>query len=115
MAYCPKCGTKNDDDATFCKQCGAVMSGTRRDYEKDWENRCDDDCSGRKNARGWTIFWGVIIILIGLYIIFEIVLKNFAKDVTWLAWVQSVEFGWIFAAVIGLFIIILGLRIISRK
>jgi gas vesicle protein len=25
MASCPKCGTKNDDDAVFCKNCGASL------------------------------------------------------------------------------------------
>jgi uncharacterized RDD family membrane protein YckC len=25
--YCPKCGTQNDDQASFCKQCGANLKG----------------------------------------------------------------------------------------
>lgn len=25
MAYCPSCGTANDDNAKFCKQCGRAM------------------------------------------------------------------------------------------
>ena len=30
MVYCPKCGTKNEDDATFCKSCGASLTGSRQ-------------------------------------------------------------------------------------
>src|SRR4051794_1109684 len=25
MSYCPKCGSKNDDDAKFCGECGAAL------------------------------------------------------------------------------------------
>jgi len=60
------------------------------------------------------MFWGVIIILIGLAIIFEFVLKEMAKSYTWLSWVNSFQWNWLFAAVIAIFIIIFGIRIVSR-
>ena len=57
------------------------------------------------------MFWGVIIILIGLVILFEVVIKDMAKQYTWLSWVNTVQWNWIFAFVIAIFIIIFGLRV----
>jgi len=116
MTYCQKCGTKNEDDAGFCKKCGAPLDITKMSQEKEWDKHCEDECAGRKGGRGWAIFWGVIIILVGLLIIFEVILKGLSKsypDI--LGWVNSVEFGWIFAGVIAIFIIVFGLRILSRR
>lgn len=115
MAYCSKCGTKNEDDAEFCKQCGTSLYARKTDRERAREDRCEEDCIGSKDGRGWSMFWGVIIILIGLLIIFEFVVKNIAKDVGWLQWVNHIQFGWIIAAVIGLFIILWGFRVLSKK
>lgn len=114
MSYCSKCGMKNDDDATYCNKCGSSLEVSKKGHGKEWDNRCEEECAGGKGGRGWTIFWGVIIVLVGLLIIFEVLIKNIARSVTWLYWVNSVEFGWIIAAVIGIFIIVFGLRIISR-
>jgi uncharacterized membrane protein YvbJ len=115
MVYCAKCGTKNEDDATFCKSCGASLTGSRPEYDRHRDQRCEEECAGGKSGRGWAMFWGVIIILIGLAILFEVVLKDMAKSYpTQLSWVTSVQWNWIFAFVIAIFIIIFGLRIISR-
>jgi uncharacterized membrane protein YvbJ len=120
MAYCAKCGTKNEDDATFCKSCGVSLTGTRpehdrhRDYRDHRDQRCEEECAGGPGGRGWAIFWGVIIILIGLVILFEVVIKDMAKTYTWLSWVNTVQWNWIFAFVIAIFIIVFGLRIISK-
>jgi uncharacterized membrane protein YvbJ len=114
MVYCAKCGTKNEDDATFCKNCGASLTGSRPEYDRQREQRCEDECAGGKNNRGWAVFWGVIIVLIGLVILFEVVIKDMAKTYTWLAWVNTVQWNWIFAVVIAVFIIIFGLRLISK-
>jgi hypothetical protein len=61
------------------------------------------------------MFWGVIIILIGLAIFFELVLKQMATTYTWLSWVDTFQWNWIFAAVIAIFIIVFGIRVISHK
>ena len=116
MTYCPKCGTKNEDDAVYCNKCGATLDITKKEYEKDMNKRCEEECAGGKGGRGWAIFWGVIIILIGLAIIFEVILKGLSSsypDI--LGWVNRVEFGWIFAGVIALFIILFGLRILIKR
>ncbi len=115
MAYCPKCGIKNEDDADYCKKCGAPLDISKKRYEKEVEKKCEDECAGGKGGRGWSIFWGVIIILIGLFIIFEVILKGLSKSYPILDWVNSIEFGWLFAAVVAIFIIIFGLRILSNR
>jgi uncharacterized membrane protein YvbJ len=111
MAYCQKCGTKNEDDAEFCKKCGASLDISKKEHEKEWDKRCEDECAGGKGGRGWAIFWGVIIVLVGLFIIIEVVLKNMLNIQIF----RSEMYGWIVAAVIGIFIIIFGLRILSRR
>lgn len=115
MVYCAKCGTQNEDDATYCKSCGNSLHGPKYGHEKDRDQRCEEECAGGKNNRGWAMFWGVIIILVGLAILFELVLKQMAPRYAWLSWVNTVEWSWIFAAVIAIFIIIFGIRVISRK
>jgi uncharacterized membrane protein YvbJ len=32
MAYCPKCGNKVDDDASFCPKCGASLKSGQPQY-----------------------------------------------------------------------------------
>jgi uncharacterized membrane protein YvbJ len=115
MAYCPKCGTKNEDDAVFCKSCGTSLTGAKPEYDRHRDQRCEDECAGGKNNRGWRLFWGVIIILIGLAILFEVVLKDMANTYSWLSWVKTMQWNWIFACVIAIFIIIFGLRVASRR
>ena len=34
MAYCTKCGMKNEDDAEFCKKCGASLIGNEKNMKK---------------------------------------------------------------------------------
>ncbi len=76
MTYCPKCGKQNADDAIYCNYCGAPLSsaaplsGTRRELEKE---RADECFGGPRYA---PIVWGVILVLIGLAILIEGVLKN---------------------------------------
>lgn len=116
MTYCPKCGTKNEDDAVYCNKCGAPLDITKKGYEKDMNKHCEEECAGGKGGRGWAIFWGIIIILIGLAIIFEVILKGLSSTYPdLLGWVNKVEFGWIFAGVIALFIILFGLRILIKR
>ena len=109
MTYCSKCGKKNDDTAEFCSKCGATLKGTKEGYEKEWGNRCEEDCHG--GGRGSSMFWGIVIVFVGLWIIFEFVLKNI-EGVP--AWVSDFPFWGIFALIIGVFIILWGVRVISR-
>lgn len=118
MVYCSKCGKKNEDDAEYCSKCGTSLTTTKKDYDKEWDKRCEEECAGGKSGgRGWTIFWGLVIILIGIWIIFELVLKNLAEDIEQLAWVNTITFPfwWVIMGIIGVLIIVAGIRMIVRS
>ena len=114
MVYCQKCGTQNDDDAEFCKKCAASLKGSKKDREKEFEKRCEEECEGGPSGRGWSIFWGLIIVFAGLWIIFEFVIKKMDLPNS-LHWLSDFPYGFIFAIIIGIFVIILGLRIIGKR
>jgi uncharacterized membrane protein YvbJ len=116
MAYCTKCGTKNDDSAEFCKKCGAPLTTVAKRHEDEWERRCEEECSGGRMGRGWSIFWALVIIVVGIWIIFELVLKELAKTNSSLEWINSYsfEFWWVILAIFALMLIITGLRIIIK-
>jgi hypothetical protein len=109
MVYCSKCGTKNEDDAEFCKKCGDSLTVIKKRSDE----RCEEECAGGKH--GTPIFWGILIILIGLLIIFEGVLKNIKGLPSELSWIYTTEFGLIFAIFIALAFIFLGIRIITKR
>ncbi|UCE74669.1 MAG: zinc-ribbon domain-containing protein [Methanomassiliicoccales archaeon] len=110
MAYCQKCGKQNEDGAQFCNKCGATLMGPPRDYKKQREDKCEEECAG--SPRGSSIFWGVIIALIGLWIVFEFGIKNISGMPDW---VYDFEFWWIIPVIIGLAIIIAGLKMVMKK
>ena len=116
MAYCTKCGTKNDDSAEFCKKCGASLKIISHKPEDEWEKRCEEECSGGRMGRGWSIFWALVIIVVGIWIIFELVLKELAKTNPSLEWINnySFEFWWVILAIFGLMLIITGIRILIK-
>jgi len=109
MVYCSKCGKKNEDDAEYCAKCGASLTGTRKGQEKEWDKRCEEDCSGGRH--GAPIFWGLVIILVGLWVIFEFALERVPNMPSW---VSDFPFWGIFALLIGVLIILWGVRVISR-
>jgi hypothetical protein len=148
MAYCTKCGTKSDDDATFCKKCGASIKAPaeahvpvsgpepqhppaslqhpggppppvapgphpkqpkRYDHQRDWDDRCEEECAGSHGRYSW--IWGALIILIGMWIVFELGIKNIdgVPD-----WVKDFDIGWILPVLFGILIILVGLDAIQR-
>ena len=36
MAFCPKCGTQNNEGACFCVRCGAVIALPPQDGRRTW-------------------------------------------------------------------------------
>lgn len=106
MAYCQKCGEKNEDDARYCNNCGAPLSGTQKDSDKE---RAEECFGGPRYA---PIVWGLILVLIGLAILIEGGLKNIQGLP---AWVYGFDVGWFFALIIGIVIIIAGIRTILKK
>ncbi|MDY6965586.1 MAG: zinc-ribbon domain-containing protein [Halobacteriota archaeon] len=109
MAYCPKCGKQNEDNAKYCNDCGANLTG-KRDREQEWEDRCEEECSG--GSRHGSLFWGLIITFVGLFIVFEFGLKNIEGLP---AWVYDISLGWIIPVIIGIAILIAGIRIITKR
>ena len=70
MVYCNKCGTRNDDTATHCTNCGAPLYTVGEKYpgsDREYYRRMEGECFGIQGAASvvWAIF-GIIIILIGL-------------------------------------------------
>ncbi len=106
MTYCSKCGMQNEDDATYCNKCGAPLNGTKKELDKE---RADECFGGPRYA---PIVWGTILVLIGLAIIIEGVLKNINGLP---AWVYQINVGWFFALAIGILLIILGIRKLARR
>jgi len=45
MVYCQKCGTKNDDDAEFCKKCSTSLKGAIKDRKKEHDDKCEEECA----------------------------------------------------------------------
>jgi uncharacterized membrane protein YvbJ len=72
MVYCPKCGTKNEDTAEFCVNCGAsLQTGTvsSRRYER---RRAQQECFGLPHGgaiAGMVI--GAIILIWGLLMVLQ--------------------------------------------
>jgi len=70
--YCSKCGTKNEEDAKYCKKCGANLLAPPTER---WEQkRIEDECFGLPNGGGIIgiiigINIGIIIILVGIALI----------------------------------------------
>lgn len=107
MAYCPKCGKQNVDDAKFCNECGGSITGVKKESDRE---RAEECFGGPQYA---PYVWGLILVLIGLAILIEGVLKNIRG---FPSWVYQIEIGWMFALVIGLLFIILGIRkLIERR
>jgi len=113
MTYCSKCGTKNEDDAEFCKKCGTSLKGTAKPYDRD--DKCEEECVAGKNNPFAPVFWGIIVILIGLFILFELVLKDETLAVNLPAWLQDFNFWWLIGLVIAIAVIATGIRILIKK
>ena len=77
------------------------------------EKNCENECSGGKH--GPPYFFAAIVILFGLWIVFEFVLRKIDPMPDWLAWVNSFNFWWIFALVVAIMIIAAGIRMMTKK
>jgi len=115
MAYCSKCGKKNEDDAEFCAKCGASLTGSVKDRKKEHDDRCEEECAVGKHSPFAKFFWGAIVVLIGLWIIFSLVIPEteLADDLP--SWLVNFEFWWLIGLIIAVAFIVTGLRIIFKK
>lgn len=110
MTYCSKCGNQNPEGAEFCNRCGAPLGARPIHYDKDWDKRCEDECAGGK--KGASIFWGIVVILIGLAVIFWVLDESNVELPTWL---QDINFGLILGIVIAIALIVTGITIIVKR
>jgi uncharacterized membrane protein YvbJ len=113
MVYCSKCGKKNEDDAKFCAKCGASLTG--EDLGKKRDDQCDEACAVGKHSRGAPIFWGVIVILIGIWFLFEVVIKNTDLQNSLPPEIVNFEWWWLIGLIIVVAIIMTGVRMIIQK
>jgi hypothetical protein len=140
MAYCTKCGTKNEDDALFCKKCGGSIAGPAETPEPKHPPTAagmpppaapypptpppahrpppkskdwDSECEEEcTSGKGrFSWLWGAVIILIGIVIVVELGLKNIEGMPDW---VDEFEFWWIVPVLIGIVIIFIGLDFIQK-
>ena len=110
MPFCTKCGTKNPEGSKFCNKCGASMVPGTRDPGKEFEDRCEEECSGRSGSSH--VIWAAIIILIGLAIIFNFGLREVDAVPNWLTEFEFCELVWV---VIGLVVLFIGIKILSGR
>jgi len=97
LVYCTKCGTENDEDATECKNCGALLKPPAYRYRRDdWD--FDDDCFGGRRRGTWPMIIGIFLIILGA--------TSLLEDVFWWA---SFDFLW------PLFIIAIGVLIVTNS
>jgi Co/Zn/Cd efflux system component len=72
MVYCPKCGTKNEDSATFCVKCGAnLQTGT---VTTRWAERrkAEQKCFGLPHGGAIAGFvFGGIILIFGVFFVLQ--------------------------------------------
>jgi uncharacterized protein YacL len=112
MVYCSKCGRKNPEDARFCNNCSAPLAGYRGIPDQDWDRKCEDECAGRK-GHNKSLIWGIITILIGLWI-----LLNFGLNRIYYLFNYDNPFSvlvWVIPIVIGLIVIAIGVRMINKN
>lgn len=70
MVYCSKCGTRNDDTAKICSNCGVPLYTVGEQYpgsEREHYRRVENECFGLPNGRMIVgLVFGAILILVGL-------------------------------------------------
>lgn len=120
--YCTRCGTKNQEDAVFCLKCGTNLHGpstgpvpgptpgpatpgTGREDEE-----CEGDCQG--SDRESSIWWALIVIIIGAWIVWEFGLKHVVDTPKWLDNDVFCTAIWI---MVGIAVVAAGVRMMMRK
>ena len=110
MTYCSKCGHQNPDDAEFCSKCGGGLHTPKAAPGKDWDKQCENECAG--GPKGASIFWGIIVILIGFAIALWALKES---DVDLPEWLEDLSIGLLIGLVIAAALVITGISIIVKK
>ena len=113
MVYCSKCGKKNEDDADFCNKCGASLTSTTKIRAKN--DPCEEECAVGKQSKNAPVFWGVIVILIGIWFLFEVVIENTSLKNSLPPELVNFEWWWLIGVVIVIALIATGLKMIVNR
>jgi len=108
MAYCPRCGKQNPDDAKYCNNCGADLATGGGSYRRRDEDRCNEECS---RGRSGLLVWGIIVVIIGIGIIISAI-ANFWPGAP--SWLTSFEWWWLILIIVGALILAAGVRMLTR-
>lgn len=111
MVYCSKCGRKNPEDAKFCNNCSAPLGGYKGIPDQEWDKRCEEECAGRK-SRNMSFIWGIIIVIIGVWILFNFGLNRFYYLFNYDNPLSILY--WLIPTIISLLIILFGVRMINK-
>ncbi len=110
MAYCSKCGNKNEEEAEYCSKCGASLTGIKKE-----EDRCEEACVVGKHSPYASIFWGIVVILVGLWIVFGLVIPRTDLANSLPSWFVNFDWWWIIGLIIAIAIIATGIRMVIKK
>jgi len=106
LVYCSKCGTKNEDTATYCVKCGmSLQTGTTesRQYER---RRAESECFGLPHGGAIAgIVIGALILFWGLYM--------FGQQQGLIS--TNIEFWWVVIIVLGILMIAGGIYRTTRR
>jgi len=65
VKYCPKCGTENNNDSTFCRSCGKILSGINTvDKDTNKHSLSSDSRSINTGKGNEIVLFGVVIVLV---------------------------------------------------
>ena len=111
MVYCQKCGSKNEDDAKYCKSCSSSLAGRERGRE--WEDeRCEEECSGRRGSSVGITILIVIFALVAVGIIVNLVMKLFQPNMP--SWMMNFQYWDVLGLLIALAIIVMIITALAR-
>ncbi len=72
MPFCTRCGAKNSDESIVCSKCGAPLPSVKSEMSYYRHNHPYHDSSNyyrRRGSRLGLIFFGLIVIIIGLLLL----------------------------------------------
>jgi uncharacterized membrane protein YvbJ len=106
LVYCSKCGTKNEDTATYCVKCGMSLQTGTRESRRIERRRAEGECFGLPHGGAIAgIVIGALILIWGLL--------SIAQQQNWIS--TQIEFWWIAIIVLGILIIAGGIYRSTRR
>ena len=110
MVYCPRCGNQNPDASEFCNKCGAPLRPPVMGMQKQRDERCEEECAG--GSKGASVFWGVVVIIIGIAVAFWALSEGGMMMPTW---VSSSNFVMLIGIIVAIALVVTGISIIVKR